>query len=504
MHDFAADARGFARTATARTAALRAARGVSDMICPACDMNATKVENADGTEKWFCEIHGEIDKKFYLGVENTDKIVELAGSLLSNSPEDQYRELIEAFMEDNPIFYDSKTGIFWLWNADAFRWQMAEETDILRLFLNRYAIIRWLLPAVQSKVLEALKVFAQFRPKDLPPDWVQFCDMMINITTGDKMAATAEYFTTNPIPWPLGESEDTPTIDRLFMEWVGEAEKQKLYELCAYCLLRGYPLHRMFFLIGVGRNGKGTFFALLAKFIGEDNCTTTDLATLNGSRFESARLQNKLVCGISELNVGIFRDTVLLKRMVGGDLLRGEYKGKALFDFFNYAKVVIMTNTLPETADKSDGWYSRYIPIEFPNQFDLGKDRDVLAEVPDVEYEALAVKSVRILRELLHSRQFIGEGNIAEKRERYESKADLLNRFVSENYEPSTMDEVPKFEFQDEFEAWCRQKNVMAWSAVQVNKALREMGYSVEKRSFRDETTGNARNWQFVMGLRKM
>lgn len=471
------------------------------MNCPACGSAAGKVENPDGTEAWFCETHGEIDKKFYLGVENTDKIIELAGSLMSNSPEDQYRELIEAFIADNPTFYDSKTGIFWAWNADSHLWEIAEETDILRLMLNKYAIIKWLIPGVQQKVIEALKVFAQYRPKDLSPEWIQLKDELVNLFTGEHKSATPEYFTTNPLPWKLGDTEETPVIDKLFEEWVGVENKQRLYELVAYCLYRAYPLHRLFFIVGVGRNGKGTFFNLLVRFLGNGNVTSTTLAALNCSRFESARLLNKLVCGISELNVGVFRDTVLLKQLVGDDLLRGEFKGKALFDFRSYAKIVILSNTLPETSDKSDGWYSRFIIIDFPKQFDTGADKDVLATVPDIEFEALAAKSVRILRELLQSRIFTGEGSISEKRDKYEAKADLLNRFIEENYEPSLADEIPKFEFQTAFEDWCRGKNVTAWKAETVNTELKKLGYTIKQMNFTDEN-GKERNWMFVFGLK--
>ena len=49
-------------------------------------------------------------------------------------------------------------------------------------------------------------------------------------------------------------------------------------------------------------NGKSKYLELLRKFIGQDNCCSTELDTLMQSRFEVTRLHKKLVCQMGETN----------------------------------------------------------------------------------------------------------------------------------------------------------------------------------------------------------
>lgn len=65
----------------------------------------------------------------------------------------------------------------------------------------------------------------------------------------------------------------------------------------------------------------------------------------------------------------------------GGDPIPGEMKNKAPFDFVNTAKLLINTNSLPQTSDKTDAFYSRCILVEFGKQFQLGKD--IIETIPD-------------------------------------------------------------------------------------------------------------------------
>ncbi len=42
---------------------------------------------------------------------------------------------------------------------------------------------------------------------------------------------------------------ETPTIDKIFEEWVGEEYVKTLYQIIAYCLLPDYPMNRLFCFI---------------------------------------------------------------------------------------------------------------------------------------------------------------------------------------------------------------------------------------------------------------
>jgi putative DNA primase/helicase len=72
---------------------------------------------------------------------------------------------------------------------------------------------------------------------------------------------------------------------------------------------------------------------------------------------------------LRETNFNLLTSTNLLKRLVGGDLIGFEKKGKDPFDDYNYAKIMINSNSMPMSQDESDGFYRRWLIIDFPNEF---------------------------------------------------------------------------------------------------------------------------------------
>lgn len=367
------------------------------------------------------------------------------------------KNLAEQAIKIQPFFYD-KAKLLWMWNFESYRWERIDETDILNMISNVGRNVDTIASKERNEILEAIKqVGRENIPKQANKLWVQFKNKIVDIKTGTIIDATPDYFMTNPIPWELGKTEETPIIDKLFTEWVGEEKKLLLYQIIAYCMLSDYPIHRAFCFHGSGSNGKSKCLGIINYFIGEYNSISTELETLVESRFEQAKLYKKLVCFMGELNFSILSKTARFKRLTGEDKIPFEIKHKDPFDDYNYAKILIATNNLPETTDKSDGYYRRWVVIDFINQFKEGKN--VLDTIPNIEYNNLALKSIRILKELLESKEFHGEGDIIERKKRYEEKSNPLQRFWDENVEETTEGEIYKFEFEKRLYEWCKSHN---------------------------------------------
>jgi len=171
---------------------------------------------------------------------------------------------------------------------------------------------------------------------------------------------------------------------------------------------------------------KSKFLQLLTKFIGEDNVTSTELDTLLTSRFEITRLHKKLVCQMGETNFSEINKTSIIKKLTGQDIIGFEYKNKDPFEEINYAKILIATNNLPTTTDKTIGFYRRWMIIDFPNQFN--EKKDILKDIPEEEYNALALKCSLILKDLLETRTFTNEGSVEDRMKRYEDHSNPLEK----------------------------------------------------------------------------
>ncbi|MFH0904704.1 MAG: phage/plasmid primase, P4 family, partial [Methanobacteriota archaeon] len=402
--------------------------------------------------------------------------------------------------EKTPIHYD-RSGTFWLWIQDHY--DRIDETDIMISLSRIVDSEKHILGRSKSAIMDAIKMTGRMREvKPVPKTWIHTQGAVIDLKTGERITPSPEYLLTTPIPHKLGLSKETPIIDRLFNEWVGPDKKQLLYEICAYCLLDDYPIHRLFLLFGRGRNGKGQFKEIILRLIGHSNSASTTIEGLTSNRFESARLFKKKVAIIGETNFAILEDTAIIKMLTGGDMIPGEFKNRTPFEFYNTAKLLINTNSLPPTADKTDAFYSRFIVVQFPNQFPKGKD--IVDTVPAEEYDNLLLKCIDVLRDLLERGEFTNEGDIRAKEREYERLSNPLMQFLETYYDKDVDGKVAAWRVMEGYVSYCTEKGYRKpHSKKEFNDMLR-VNYDVEKKTLIDDESENNKFecWVWVFGIR--
>jgi len=409
-------------------------------------------------------------------------------------------ELAEQIWNVRPYFYD-RARLWWLWDNELKKWKVVDDKDILLMVKNN-STANTISSKEKTEIIEAMSQYGREKiPKEMKPTWIQFKDIIFDIETGEEFPATPEYFVTNPIPYKLNEDRfvNTPIMDKIFSEWVGEKNIKQLYEILAYCLIQNYPIHRIFCFIGGGMNGKSCFLSLLRKFIGKTNCCSTELDTLIISRFEVTRLHKKLVCMMGETNFNEMSKTSILKKLSGGDLIGFEYKNKDPFEENNYAKIIIATNNLPTTTDKTIGFYRRWMIIDFPNQF--SEKKDILKDIPEEEYEILAVKCLGILKDLLDKREFHNEGTIEERKEKYESKSNFLETFLYQFTIQDVNGHITKADFYKKFSSWSKENRHREMSEASVGLGMKKLGIDSERKYFDwlyDGKGGQVRIWSGI------
>lgn len=407
---------------------------------------------------------------------------------------------------DNLIVYD-KNDCFWKQNC--VRYELVDDTEVINHFKSYFEnSLSFLNSGTKNKILEAYRQYGRQKYNDfleIPKYSVVFNNALIylgnnnleeiidrsKLLTDEQMSGNIVYapynsfFVTNPIPYNLHSSEEKscPKIHQLFVDWVGEKNVDILYEIIGYSMLPDNPLQEAVILNGYGSNGKTTFCKILQKIIGKENCTATDIFTLTETNFGVAQLYKKLVCFIGETDGHRLDKTSILKRLVGEDEVPAQFKNKPNFTFKNYAKVIISTNTIPQTGDKSDGFYRRWLIVDFPNQFT--EKKDVLSDIPEEEYEALANICLDKLKNLLISKRFTNEPSLQEKRTVYEEKSNPLQTFISKFYEitENPEDQVFSYQFYSKYELWARNHG---YSIIPTQKSitaeLHEMNINSERR----------------------
>lgn len=410
---------------------------------------------------------------------------------------DHYQENAQTFYELQPYFYD-KAGIWWLWQDN--RWMITDDTEMSRKLDYGLGFLGQSINAsIRKNHLVAMTWLGRDKaPKEAPVRWIQFKENAFSLRSKNIHKCTPDFFFTNPIPWEMGESEETPVMDKLFQDWVGEDYVLSLYEIIAYCCYSGYPIQTLICLYGPGRNGKTCFQRLLGKFFGKDNVCSTELDVLMDSRFESFKLYKKLIAFMGETNFGVMDKSSMLKKLTGSDMIGFEKKGKDPFNDYSYAKLIIASNSLPSSNDTSDGFYRRWFIISFPNEFNEGKD--ILETIPEVEYNNLARKCMNILPILLERGHFHNQGSIEERKEKYILASNPLSIFLKNYFERDEDSYISYAEVYTMYVQYLRNHKKRRVKPKEFKAALEDEGYWVEKTS--KELNGNWKSGYWIEGLK--
>jgi len=397
-------------------------RGMMDPLTPLDD------ETKEAFEKEERELKGRTITKETDGYQIYKNIADQLGNTFSIRL-DNYVENVQRFHSFNPFFYDKK-GLFWFWNKALCKYELTDDTQIMILLDSILGLEgQTVSSTIKNNYLEAFRrVGRKSIPASAPIKWLQFKNKAFSLESKQTYDVFPNYFFTNPIPHSLGDSEETPVMDKLFRDWVGDAYAPTLYEILAYCCYQSYPIHVIISLIGSGRNGKSQFQILLKRFLGEDNITSTELDMLLENRFETTKLFHKLACIVGETNFDRMQKTSIIKKLTGGDLIGYEFKCKQPFDDVNYCKIIISSNSLPTSHDNTDGFYRRWLIIPFNNEFPEGKD--IVDTIPREEYRNLALKVTRMLPSLLEVGKITNQGSIEDRKRAYITSSNPLPEFI--------------------------------------------------------------------------
>jgi phage/plasmid-associated DNA primase len=214
------------------------------------------------------------------------------------------------------------------------------------------------------------------------------------------------------------------------------------------------------------------YLSMIRKFIGLENICSTELDLLSKNRFETLKLYKKLVCLMGETNLVELNNTSIIKKLTGQDLIGFEIKNKEAFDSVNYAKIIIATNSLPTSSDKTIGFYRRWMIIDFPNAFT--EKKNILQDIPEIEYNNLANKCIGILKNLLEKREFTNEGTVDERMKRFEDRSNPLDKFIKETTDEDLDGDIPCYKFIKEFNEWAKMNRFRQMTDMAIGLKMRE------------------------------
>lgn len=309
-----------------------------------------------------------------------------------------------------------------------------------------------------SQIRETLSYIGRIVKEVEPasPKYIGFANGILDIESGIMQDFTPDIVITNRIPWNYDPMAQSPIIDKCLNEWAcGDSDiRSLLEEMAGYCLYRSNDFQKMFILTGEKANGKSTFLDMITGTIGSNNCSALDLASV-GERFGTAQLAGKLA-NIGDDIADDFLDganTAIIKKIATGERLTAEFKGRDLFEFSPYAKMIFSANDIPRMKDRTGAMLRRLVIVPFNARFEGKGDSHLREKLRTKEaMETMLKYAVGGLQRLLKRGEFTHSELVQAELESFEISNDPIKSFLKDYLQ--TGDELFRNSVSDVYRAY--------------------------------------------------
>ena len=362
----------------------------------------------------------------------------------------------------------SKAWLVW----DRTRWKPSDYAEVFKFaletiqsikaeveeaedFLDAQTLQKWALTSQSEPKMRAMLNMASNHPLlvskasffDKQKTKLNCLNGVVDLETGQLNERTSDDLHTKVIATNFNPQAKCPNFDKFIKEvFGGDGELISwIQRAFGYSLTGSVQEQVLFICYGTGANGKSTLLETISKILG-DYSTNADFEMFLSNQKSDVRVMEAVgeLKGIrlalaSEVDASKRFNESLVKRLTGGDTLRGTRLHMGAFQFEPHHKLWFLCNHIPFARDGSHGFWRRIKVIPFAQQFQ-GSSLD--SSLPDklwAEREGILAWMVRGAvtwsNELQKTNATTGLGPckaIDQSIEEYRYDNDLSARFIEE------------------------------------------------------------------------
>ena len=309
---------------------------------------------------------------------------------------------------------------------------------------------------------------------------IAFNNGVYNLADGSFNEFSPEYIITNKIPHNYNPDAKSELLDKVIRKLSCEDDsvEKLLLQSVGYCFYRRNELRKSFFLLGEKRNGKSTFLDMVGNLLGEDNTSNLDLCEI-GDRFRTAELTGKLANIGDDINDEWISNTAVFKKVVSGDVITVERKGKDPYKLRSFAKFFFSANSLPRLGRGKDSRavLDRLVIIPFDAKFskeDPDYDPFIKYKLREEDVmEALIAKAIPALKDVLIDQEFEHCDKVTKNLDEFEKSNNPILEFYEEIDECDYLNEPIKVVYQ-KYTTFCLANNLSPISAIEFQKQTKK------------------------------
>lgn len=328
---------------------------------------------------------------------------------------------------------------------------------------------------------------------------------ILNIKTKQILPFSPKKIFFNKLPVVYDPSKTCPKITKHFETVLKGTDNAKvMFEIIGYCLLKDSKLEKAFMFSGFGRNGKTKTLELIRRFLGVENCSSLGLNQINDNSFEISELFGKMVNLAGDLSYHELKETGMLKMLISRDSISAKRKFLRILHFVNYSKLIFACNELPKIYDITDGFWTKWVLLEFPYKFITQKEMDKLPERervnkkiinPDIiqeistpdELSGLLNKALESLDEILQHNNFSDSKGTKETKDLWIRRSDSFMAFCFDRITEDSKSRISKKELRKEYQKYCkkhRAKGIKVSSDLGIKLTLEQMFGAYETQDY--------------------
>lgn len=272
-------------------------------------------------------------------------------------------------------------------------------------------------------------------------------------------------------------------LDELFGDKADEIEM--LQEWMGYVLSGDTWAHKGMIMVGPPRAGKGTIGHVLSALLGSSMVASPSLHSL-GKDFGLEPLVDKRLCLISDARLSSRADAmavieVLLRITAGDSVDVGRKYKSALSGTVLDARVMMLSNEMPQLADNSDAINTRFLILQLSNSF-LGKENHKLKEELMEELNGIAHWCVDGYRRLIDRGHFVEPESSKAARNEWYQENNPMSQFIEDRCVVASDQKVEMTKLYEEYRTWSEARGLPPTSAANLSRRLSAMlGNKVHK-----------------------
>ena len=206
----------------------------------------------------------------------------------------------------------------------------------------------------RNEVLKYLNVVCTEERQTMDLNLIAFKNGVYNLNTDSLEQFSPQHIITNKIPWNYNPNAKSDLVDSVLDKLsCGDTDiRYSLEEVAGACLYRSAAIGggMAAILVGDKHNGKSTYIHMVESMLGEANYSAADMGTL-GNRFITITLYGMLANIGDDISNGYIADASIFKKLVTGEKVQAEEKGKPPINFASYAMHIYSANDIPHMKD---------------------------------------------------------------------------------------------------------------------------------------------------------